>query len=415
MSEIDKKTRADLFRKRIEDKNTLTGAGAIYVGTGKKTEIEGAGVSGTTGTYYETVGITPTDVGQVPVSVSGTGTAGVAGLEFKSVNDAMKDANGNITLKTNGVLKVAGETDVNRPSLQLHTKQVDIEDLTSSRNIGIGTYSESGISNSITIGTSGSFGERCYTSVNSITLDSNFISGVSIYTAPSGTPKMSTSGDISVYATGTTERNLAPIIYNIGQRLDRLGFKELGNDVSFDFTLTYRPTGSTQFDVGTLTITPYQVEGNYCRATIDFKPKDIYRRKYPDVTYTTATDDIDKVFLFYFSDYSTDYIKSQFTTENMSSVNNISVFPAEDIYFEYAIPVELYTDTTSILKVGQTMMNLFFHLRPNSNGVGVDAEMYIRYQNYKNVTTGFRASLESDWEGREEPIKIPTITYKRKV
>ena len=422
---IDNKIRADLFRNRIEDKNQLTGAGAIYVGTGipkyisSTGAITGAPLTGTIGPFYETVGVAPTTGGQVPVSVMGTGSAEatgtVTGLAFKSVNDAMKGEDGNINLKTNGIFKVAGETDVNRPSLQLHTKQFDVEDLTNSRNIGIGNYIESGVSNSVTIGTSGSFGERCYTSVNSITLDSNFISGVSIYTAPSGTPKMSTTGGISVYATGTTERNLAPIIYNIGQRLDSLGFKELGNDVSFDFKLTYRPTNSTQFEIGTLTITPYQVGGNYCRATIDFKPKDVYRRKYPDVTYATATDDIDKVFLFYFSDYSTDYIKSQFTTNNMSSVNNISVFPAEDIYFEYAIPVELYTDTDSILKVGQTMMNLFFHLRPNSNGVGVDAEMFIRYQNYKNITSGFRASLESDWEGREEPIKIPTITYKRKV
>lgn len=252
MSEIDNKIRADLFRKRIEDKNTLTGAGAIYVGTGKKTEIPNTqmtvGNAEVTGAYYETVGVTPTAVGQVPVSVSGTGSAEatgtVAGLEFKSVNDAMKDVDGNINLKTNGIFKVAGETDVNRPSLQLHTKQFDVEDLTNSRNIGIGNYIESGVSNSVTIGTSGSFGEQCYTSVNSITLDSNFISGVSIYTAPSGTPKMSTTGGISVYATGTTERNLAPIIYNIGQRLDSLGFKEeVVEDSSGNNLLTFRKIG----------------------------------------------------------------------------------------------------------------------------------------------------------------------------
>ena len=254
MSEIDNKIRADLFRKRIEDKNTLTGAGAIYVGTGipkyisSTGEIIGEPLTGTTGPFYETVGVTPTSGGQVPVSVMGTGSAEatgtVAGLEFKSVNDAMKDTDGNINLKTNGIFKVAGETDVNRPSLQLHTKQFDVEDLTNSRNIGIGNYIESGVSNSVTIGTSGSFGERCYTSVNSITLDSNFISGISIYTAPSGTPKMSTTGGISVYATGTTERNLAPIIYNIGQRLDSLGFKEeVVEDSSGNNLLTFRKIG----------------------------------------------------------------------------------------------------------------------------------------------------------------------------
>lgn len=108
MSEIDKKTRADLFRKRIEDKNTLTGAGAIYVGTGIPNYITSDGAitgtpsTGTIGPFYETTGIVPTTGGQVPVSVMGTGSAEatgtVAGLEFKSVNDAMKDADGNIAL-----------------------------------------------------------------------------------------------------------------------------------------------------------------------------------------------------------------------------------------------------------------------------------------------------------------------------
>lgn len=409
---IDNKIRADLFRNRIEDKNQLTGAGAIYVGTGipkyisSTGAITGAPLTGTIGPFYETVGVTPTTGGQVPVSVMGTGSAEatgtVTGLAFKSVNDAMKGENGSILLAANG-MNVRSSNGI--IFLNEDAANTDISITNKMRDISVNAAQNVSIEG------------KTKTKISNISLDTNLKGPVtgSLYIAPSGSASLDVNGVTGIYSGNKAEENLAPIIYNIGQRLDSLGFKELGNDVSFDFKLTYRPTNSTQFEIGTLTITPYQVEGNYCRATIDFKPKDVYRRKYPDVTYATATDDMDKVFLFYFSDYSTDYIKSQFTTNNMSSVNNISVFPAEDIYFEYAIPVELYTDTDSILKVGQTMTNLFFHLRPNSNGVGVDAEMFIRYQNYKNITSGFRASLESDWEGREEPIKKPTITYKRKV
>ena len=119
MSEIDNKIRADLFRKRIEDKNTLTGAGAIYVGTGIPQYISSTGAitgmpsTGTIGPFYETVGVTPTSGGQVPVSVMGTGSAEatgtVAGLEFKSVNDAMKNADGSIVIgASNGITLRSG-------------------------------------------------------------------------------------------------------------------------------------------------------------------------------------------------------------------------------------------------------------------------------------------------------------------
>lgn len=40
MSIIDSGIRADVFRKRIEDKNTLAATGSIYVGTGKMEEYE---------------------------------------------------------------------------------------------------------------------------------------------------------------------------------------------------------------------------------------------------------------------------------------------------------------------------------------------------------------------------------------
>ena len=64
------------------------------------------------------------------------------------------------------------------------------------------------------------------TSIGNISLDTNFISSTTIYTAPSGTPSLTVTGTTGTYATNQKETNLAPILYNIGQRLDSLGFKE---------------------------------------------------------------------------------------------------------------------------------------------------------------------------------------------
>ena len=64
------------------------------------------------------------------------------------------------------------------------------------------------------------------TSIGNISLDTNFISDTTIYTAPSGTPSLTVTGTTGTYTTNQKETNLAPIIYNIGQRLDSLGFKE---------------------------------------------------------------------------------------------------------------------------------------------------------------------------------------------
>lgn len=44
MSIIENGLRADIFRKRIEDKNTLKNANDIYVGTGNKETINGVDV-----------------------------------------------------------------------------------------------------------------------------------------------------------------------------------------------------------------------------------------------------------------------------------------------------------------------------------------------------------------------------------
>lgn len=224
MSEIDKKTRADLFRKRIEDKNTLTGAGAIYVGTGKKIEIPNTqmtvGNAEVTGAYYETVGVAPTAVGQVPVSVSGTGTAGVAGLEFKSVNDAMKGENGSILLAANGmtVRSSNGITFLNEDAAN-----TDISITNKTRDISVNAAQNVSIEG------------KTKTKISNISLDTNLKGPLTgnLYTAPSGTPSLSTTGVTDTYSSDTSEKNLVPILYNVGQRLssaeerlNSLGFKK---------------------------------------------------------------------------------------------------------------------------------------------------------------------------------------------
>lgn len=241
MSEIAKNTRADLFRKRIEDKNTLTGAGAIYVGTGKKTEIEGAGVAGTIGVYYETVGVTPTAVGQVPISVSGTDTAEVAGIEFKSAtgifdgtptpirmiatgkgtdgnvrivsmnNDVMISASHDMTIGVGGDtgtthltgklrLENRENQDITkRPYVEVDSKSVVIKDLASKTSFKPDLVQTTG-------GTTAPF--RL------------------LYQIPEGTWGLDASGAPYQFQSTEPENYLPSIIYNIGQRLDSLGFKE---------------------------------------------------------------------------------------------------------------------------------------------------------------------------------------------
>lgn len=250
MSEIDNKIRADLFRKRIEDKNTLTGAGAIYVGKGipqyisSTGEITGTPSTGTTGPFYETVGVTPTSGGQVPVSVMGTGSAEatgtVAGLEFKSVNDAMKDVDGNIALDAKGF------------------------NLTATGTMNI----ESNVCNLTATGSSGSFvnvqANRINLKTYNVTFgdDSNqttlnnvgeigFQSGSAVppYVAPSGT--LDQPGG-TPYPEDTDIYNLKPIISNISARLDRLGFK----------------TGTVYDPSGTVSILQLTKIGYYVLATL---------------------------------------------------------------------------------------------------------------------------------------------------
>lgn len=220
---IDNKIRADLFRNRIEDKNQLTGAGAIYVGTGIPKYIDSTGATtgtpstGTIGPFYETVGITPTTGGQVPVSVMGTGSAEatgtVAGLKFKSVNDAMKSEDGSILLAASGisVRSSNGITFLNEDAVD-----TDISIINKTRDISVNAAKNVSIEG------------QTKTKISNVSLDTNLKGPTtgSLYIAPSGSASLGVDGVTGTYSSDTKETNLAPIIYNIGQRLDSLGFKE---------------------------------------------------------------------------------------------------------------------------------------------------------------------------------------------
>ena len=227
---IDNKIRADLFRNRIEDKNQLTGAGAIYVGTGKKTEIEGAGVSGTTGTYYETTGIAPSGNREIPISVANE-SGDVTGLKFKNIETILGEQE----------LKITGQT-----GFQINTSTGPIG--FSGEKISItGSQSISALGKTIMLtGQSFLINGTDGTEISNISTRSNFKDSTSytLYTAPSGTPSLSNNGETGTYKNDTSERNLAPIIYNIGQRLDSLGFKEeVVEDSSGNNLLTFRKIG----------------------------------------------------------------------------------------------------------------------------------------------------------------------------
>lgn len=239
---IDNKIRADLFRNRIEDKNQLTGAGAIYVGTGipkyisSTGEIIGEPLTGTTGPFYETVGVTPTSGGQVPVSIMGTGSAEatgtVAGLAFKSVNDAMKDVDENIALDAKGFNLTANGT-MNIES--------NVCNLTATGSSGSFVNVQA---NRINLKTSNvTFGDD----LNKTTL--NNVGEISFPDAPAAPPYVAPSGTLdqpggTPYEKDTGIYTLTPIISNISARLDSLGFKEeVVEDSSGNNLLTFRKIG----------------------------------------------------------------------------------------------------------------------------------------------------------------------------
>nr|DAF84979.1 MAG TPA: hypothetical protein [Siphoviridae sp. ctEw721] len=433
MSEIDKKTRADLFRKRIEDKNTLTGAGAIYVGTGKKTEIPGTqmtvGNAEVTGAYYETIGVAPTAVGQVPVSVSGTGTAGVAGLAFKSVNDAMKGENGSILLAANGMIVRSsnGITFLNEDAVN-----TDISITNKMRDISVNAAQNVSIEG----GTK--------TKISNISLDTTLNGPLTgnLYTAPSGTPSLSTTGVTNAYSSDTSEKNLVPILYNVGQRLssaeerlNSLGFKKLGGDLdsAFEFELkkSYTSEGgvSTTFTLGTLKIAPQDVMGNYCRAVVKFEPEPVFdnssgkvlpmRLKATD--YPHASDDNQRRLLFYFDDYFLTrngeilYDKeasSSITTKSMSKIQNVSVAPNEKVSFYYSFPINLYQNIEDTQPAAYTLVTVYFTLSPDT-GDKARVQMEIHSQNYSGLVTHNKYAVLIP--GEADVRTYPIIAYKRKI
>lgn len=241
---IENNARSDLFRCRIEDKNAISGTGAIYVGTGKKTEIPDTKMTVTnadgstgvvTGAYYETVGVTPTAVGQVPISVSGTGTAGVVGLEFKSAtgifdgtptpirmiatgkgtdgnvrivsmnNDVMISASHDMTIGVDGdtgtthlIGKLRLENRENQditkwPYVEVDSKSVVIKDLASKTSFKPDLVQTTG-------GTTAPF--RL------------------LYQIPEGTWGLDASGSPYQFQSTEPESYLPSIIYNIGERLN---------------------------------------------------------------------------------------------------------------------------------------------------------------------------------------------------
>lgn len=215
---IDNKIRADLFRNRIEDKNQLTGAGAIYVGTGIPKYIDSAGATtgtpstGTIGPFYETTSITPTTGGQVPVSVMGTGSAEatgtVAGLTFKSVKDALKDTDGNINLDAKGFnFQANGTTYVESNTCYLTATGSSGSFVSIAANkINLNTYN-------VTFGDD--LNKTTLNNVGEIGFQSG--SAVPPYVAPSGT--LDKPGG-TPYAEDTEIYSLTPIISNISARLD---------------------------------------------------------------------------------------------------------------------------------------------------------------------------------------------------
>lgn len=111
-----------------------------------------------------------------------------------------------------------GKLNISGPGFEVRTTGTSVGGTV----IKIGTNTGSA-GNTVVIGNTKATGS---TSVYNISTDTSFNTD-QIYTAPSGTPKMDEYGTTgTTYAENSAEKKLAPIIYNIGQRLDSLGFKE---------------------------------------------------------------------------------------------------------------------------------------------------------------------------------------------
>ena len=423
---IDNKIRADLFRNRIEDKNQLTGAGAIYVGTGIPKYIDSTGATtgtpstGTIGPFYETTSIAPTTGGQVPVSVMGTGSAEatgtVAGLKFKSVNDAMKREDGSILLAANGmsVRSSNGITFLNEDAVD-----TDISIINKTRDISVNAAQNVSIEG------------QTKTKISNVSLDTNLKGPTtgSLYIAPSGSASLSVNGATGTYSSDTKETNLAPIIYNIGQRLDSLGFKKLGGNFdsafTFEFKKTYKledhTTGS--FSLGTLKIAPQDVMGNYCPAVVKFEPMEIDEIILTATDYEHASDDVQRRLLFYCNTYflydpatketPVDITgESDFSYTNMNYFNNTIITPAEEISFSFPFSIDIYsTYAGGDLVLEAASIIVYFVLTPPGADGQTRVQMKIRSQNFNAIAKSYRIKIPG--EATIDPF--PIIAYKRKI
>lgn len=422
---IDNKIRADLFRNRIEDKNQLTSAGAIYVGTGIPKYISSTGAitgtpsTGTIGPFYETVGVTPTTGGQVPVSVMGTGSAEatgtVTGLEFKSVNDAMKNTEGSILLAASGVSvrSTNGITFLNEDGAN-----TDISIINEMRDISVSATQNVSIEG------------KTKTKISNVSLDTNLKGPTtgSLYIAPSGSASLSVNGATGTYSGDKAEENLAPIIYNIGKRLDSLGFKKLGGnfDSAFKFELkkSYTVDGVTKkFTLGTLKIAPQDVMGNYCRAVVKFEPVQIDKVILKATEYAHASDDDQRRLLFYCSTYflyepatqqvMTDVTgESDFSYANMNRFNNTVITPAEEIEFSFPFSIDVYsTYEGGDLVLEAASIIVHFVLTPPGADGQTRVQMKIHSQNFNAIAQTYRIRIPG--EATIDPF--PIIAYKRKI
>lgn len=151
------------------------------------------------------------------ITAKGTGAGeGLLSVEGKDVNITGTNT---LNVTSSGSIQLSA-SDLNISGLGFEVHSTDTND--GSTVIKMGTNTGIG-GNYVEIGYTGATGS---TSVYNISIDTNFDTD-QIYTAPAGTPKIDAVGATgTTYAENSAEKRLAPIIYNIGQRLDSLGFNE---------------------------------------------------------------------------------------------------------------------------------------------------------------------------------------------
>lgn len=356
------------------------------------------------------------------VIAKGTGVSeGLLSIKGKDVNITGTNM---LNVTSSGSIQLSA-SDLNISGLGFEVHSTDTNDggtvIKMGTNTGIG-------GNYVKIGYTGATGS---TSVYNISIDTNFDTD-QIYTAPAGTPKIDAVGATgTTYAENSAEKRLAPIIYNIGQRLDSLGFKELGGDFNsaFEFELkkTYKSEsgGSATFTLGTLKIAPQDVMGNYCRAVVKFEPVQIDKVKLTatDYDYTHASNDDQRRLLFYCSTYFlyepatgkliTDVTgESDFSYNNMNRFNNTVITPAEEIEFSFPFSIDVYsTYAGGDLVLEAASITVHFVLTPPGADGKTRVQMKIHSQNFNAIAQTYRIRIP----GEATINPFPIIAYKRKI